>query len=65
MPKFDDVTVQLTGKDGNVFAVLGEVSRGLKKAGYKDEAKAFMNEVFGQESYDDVLRLCMETVNVE
>ncbi|MFI5399207.1 MAG: hypothetical protein ACHQ9S_27065 [Candidatus Binatia bacterium] len=33
--------VQLTGTDGNVFALAGKVSSALKRAGLEAEAKEF------------------------
>jgi hypothetical protein len=30
-PKFPDVEVQLSGEDGNAYAVLGRVSRALRR----------------------------------
>lgn len=58
------VSVKLTGTDGNVFAVIGAVSKALKRAGLADEAAAFTAAAFDCGSYDEVLRLCMATVNV-
>lgn len=62
--KHPDVTVQLTGEDGNAFAVLGKVSRALKDAGYGDETAAFMAEATGGD-YDHLLGVCQQWVNVE
>lgn len=31
-------TVQLSGTDGNVFSIIGNVSRALKKDGQRDKA---------------------------
>jgi hypothetical protein len=66
MTKFSDVEVRITGNgtDGNVFSIIGTVSKALKNAGYKEEAKAFTQEAFSQKSYDDVLSLVCDTVNV-
>ena len=57
-------SVQLSGTDGNVFAIIGKVSSALKGAGLRDEAKQFCDEAFACESYDAVLRLCMKVVDV-
>lgn len=32
-PKYPDIKVRLTGKDGNAFAVMGAVARALGQAG--------------------------------
>lgn len=65
MAKYPDVTVQLTGVNGNVFNVISKVSNALRE--YADDATAlsFIDEAFTCESYDDVLRLAMATVNVK
>jgi len=55
---------QLTGVDGNVFVIIGTVSKTLKRAGLDDKAKEFSNKAMQQESYDNVLRLCFEYVDV-
>ena len=48
---------KLIGIDGNVFIIIGAVNKTLEKAGLNDKAMQ-------QESYDDVLRLCFEYVDV-
>ena len=55
---------QLTGADGNVFAIIGAVNKTLEKAGLNDKAKEFSDKAMQQKSYDDVLRLCMGYVDV-
>ena len=44
-----NVTVKLVGEDGNVFNIIGKVSRELKRAGFKDEAKEFQERESVQE----------------
>ena len=56
--------VRITGTNGNVFAIIGKVAQALKQAGQKDQAKEFTNKAFSAKSYDDVLRLCFEYVEV-
>ena len=63
--KFADVTVQLLGQDGNAFFIIARVTKALKKAGHQDGASAFAEAATKCESYDDLLRLTMETVNVD
>ena len=58
-------TCQLTDTDGNVFAVIGTVSKSLKKAGQSDKAEEFTKRAFESDSYQDVLALCFEYVEVE
>jgi hypothetical protein len=56
---------KLVGEDGNVFAIIGRVSRALKTAGQRTKADEFTKKAFGSGSYDEVLRLAMEYVEVE
>jgi hypothetical protein len=56
--------VRLTGTDGNVFAIIGTVSKTLKRAGLATEAKEFTEKAFSSESYDAVLRLAMTYCDV-
>jgi hypothetical protein len=63
-PKFPDVEVQLSGEDGNVFAIIGRVRRALKSAGHADAAETYSKAAMACKSYDEVLRLTMETVDV-
>lgn len=62
--KFPGVAVTLTGVDGNVFVIVGAVRKALRRAGHRDGAIAFHAAAMACQSYDDVLRLCMATVDV-
>lgn len=62
--KYPDVEVQLTGTDSNVFAIIGTVSRAIRRAHGAEAATEFTNEATNCESYDDVLVLAMRTVEV-
>ncbi len=64
MAKYEDITVQLVGGDGNAFAVIGAVMKALKRAGLtKDEQDAYMSEATSGD-YDNLLRVTMDWVNV-
>ncbi len=64
-PKLPHVTVQLTGQDGNALAVLGLVSKAMKKAGVpKHVITEFVDEAM-ESDYNQLLRVCMQWVNVE
>lgn len=56
---------KLIGEDGNVFAIIGRVSKTLKRAGLIEEAKEFIVKASCAKSYDEVLCLCTEYVEVE
>ena len=63
MPKFD-VAVQLTGNDGNAFAIMSAVSSALKKAGATPEqVKEYQNESMSGD-YDNLLRVAFNWVDV-
>lgn len=66
--EMDDTTTkpecQLTGQDGNVFGIIGRVSKTLKRAGLRDHAEEFTAKAMSAGSYDEVLRLCFEYVDV-
>jgi hypothetical protein len=58
------VEVQLSGEDGNAFAILGRVTRALRRADVpKAECDAFLAEATGGD-YDELLATCMRWVDV-
>jgi hypothetical protein len=61
---YPDVTVQLTGEDGNAFAIIGRVAKALRREVSPEAASQFSAEAMNQPSYDALLRLAMSTVNV-
>lgn len=63
-PQYPDVHVQLTGQSGNAFAIIGAVSRALRREVGADAATQFTSTAMEQESYDALLRFAMSTVNV-
>ena len=58
------VDVTLVGEDGNVFAIVGRVSKAMKRAGFVEAAAEYTKAAFACGSYDAVLQLTMQTVNV-
>jgi hypothetical protein len=63
MPK-TNITVRLTGKDGNAFAIIGAVSQALKRGGNPELVKEFQKEAMSGD-YDHLLQTAMEYVEVE
>jgi hypothetical protein len=57
--------VGLLGEDGNVFNIIGKVRQALVKAGLKDKADEFAAKAFECRSYNEVLRLVLDYVEVE
>ena len=46
--------------DGNIFVVMGAVSRALKDAGQRNKVSEMQNRVMSSSSYDEALCICME-----
>ena len=64
MPKYN-VAVQLSGNDGNAFAVMGAVKSALKKSGAsKEEVEQYLTDSMSGD-YDNLLRVAMEWVKVK
>ena len=58
-PKHPDITVTLTGLDGNAFAILGRCRAAARDAGLSDdEVAAFMDEAMAGD-YDHLLQTAM------
>ncbi len=55
---------RLTGVVGNVMAVIGTVKNVLKAAGQHARASEFVGRAFCARSYQEVLGLCFEYVEV-
>lgn len=63
-PLYPDVTVELIGSDGNAFAVLGKVSKALRRGGHADAVETFMAEATSGD-YDHLLATVMKYVEVD
>lgn len=64
-PKYPDVMVELSGRDGGAFMIISRVRRALSSAGVSsEEVKQFSDEAMSGD-YDNVLRTCMRWVTVE
>lgn len=63
--RYPQVKVALVGQDGNAFMVIGLTTRALKKAGVPaEDVSEFQERCFNQPSYDALLQLIMQTVEV-
>jgi hypothetical protein len=63
--KYPQITVQLTGRDGNAFFIIGAVRRALGRHGVsKDEIDQYVEESMSGD-YDHVLTTAMRWVDVE
>jgi hypothetical protein len=64
MAKYD-VSVKLSGNDGNAFAIMGAVKSALKKAGAtREELDQYLSDSMSGD-YDNLLRVAMEWVKVK
>lgn len=57
------VKVKLVGGSGNAFAILGGVTREMRKAGFGDYTEEFTKEATSGD-YDKLLQTCMKWVDV-
>jgi hypothetical protein len=63
MPKYE-VEVQLSGNDGNAYAIMGAVQKALKQAGASSaEVQTYLAESMAGD-YDNLLRVAMSWVEV-
>lgn len=63
-PRCPEIEVQLTGEDGNVFAVMEAVREALRKGGYSVAVvNAYTDEAMAGD-YDNLLRVTMRWVEV-
>jgi hypothetical protein len=63
--KYPDVKVTLIGEDGNAFAVMGAVTKALRRAGAPQEDIDKYKEEAMSGDYDNLLRVTMRWVDVE
>lgn len=64
MPKFPHVKVKLTGRDGNAMSIIAAVRHAMRKAGIPQSEITAYSEAAMSDTYDNLLRLTMETVEV-
>lgn len=62
--KYPEIEVQLSGRDGNAFMIIGRVAKELRQAGVSaEEIKEFQDEATSGD-YDHVLQTAMAWVDV-
>jgi len=63
--KYPSITVKLTETDGNIFNILGIVTKALKTNKVPpDQINNLMNEVMASDSFHEALGVVMKWVNV-
>ena len=56
--------VNLTGKDGNAFVILGSCAKAARLAGWsKEKIKEFQDKAMGGD-YDNLLQVCSEYFDI-
>ena len=60
-----NITVQLTGTDGNIFNIIGKVRGALRENGRADLIKEFTNYITSSSSYEEALCRVMDYVIVK
>lgn len=63
-PRYPLVHVKLTGKDGNPFAIIGNVSGALRKAGVSDSQVLDFQKDATSGDYNHLLQTAMKWVKV-
>jgi hypothetical protein len=64
-PRYPDIYVQLTGEDGNAFAILGRTTRALRQAGLaQDEIDQYYAQATSG-NYDHLLQTTMRWVDCD
>lgn len=63
-PKYPEITVRLSGTDGNAMALVSRVTAALRRAGVTNVVRdAFVKEAMSGD-YDHVIQTCMAWVDV-
>ena len=60
-----NITVQLTGTDGNIFAIIAKVREALRENGHSDLIQEFTDYITSSSSYEEVLCRVLEYVIVK
>ncbi len=63
--KYPDITVKLTGADGNAYNILGLMNRALISGGVSVKERDAFKEEATSGDYDHVIQTCFKWVNVE
>ena len=63
--RYPNITVQLTGNDGNAFAIMGAVRKALRRANVSSEEIAEYTAQSTSGDYDNLLRVAMAWVTCD
>lgn len=59
-----EIKVKLVGEDGNVFSIIGRISKVLRRKGLPKEAKEFSSRSLEAGSYHEVLSIAQDYVDI-
>ena len=62
-PHYPEIEIELTGVDGNAFAIIGACRKVARRKLTKEQLEEFQNEAMSGD-YDNVLQTCMRYFNV-
>jgi hypothetical protein len=62
--RYPNIEVDLVGQDGNAFAIMGRVSKALRRAGVTEEEIALYLEESRSGDYDHLLQTALSWVEV-
>lgn len=60
----EKIQVKLIGEDGNIFNLLGIVSRELKRNNQDNKIEEMCNRVYNSNSYQEALSIIQDYVNI-
>jgi hypothetical protein len=62
--RYPEIEVRLSGQDGNAFAIIGRVTKALRRAGVTQASISEFTSEATSGDYDHVLQTCMRWVDV-
>lgn len=60
----EKIKVKIIGRNGNIFNIVGKVSKELEKNSQKKEASEMRNKVFESRSYEEALMVISNYVEI-
>jgi hypothetical protein len=63
-PRYPNVKVKLTGTDGNAFAVMGAVTKAMRRVGASPDEIALFRKEATSGDYNKLLQTAMQWVDV-
>ena len=65
MKKLSKPKISVANQDGNIFAIIGTISRELKRKGDYEKAKEMCERIMSSGSYDEALAITFDYVDWE